>query len=143
MNKKIIYILFAVFITFSACKDFWNESEDECADPDYSDCDTEEPFSVYIDVAVTVNDENSKVPIKIFMGNYEDNNLYASFDTSAVEFEYLIPVTDKYTFVVEYYKGNDTILAIDACEIRKKSKTYCDSTCWEVNSASLDLTLNF
>lgn len=126
-------------IAFMACDK--DKPYIDCDDPDYSNCLTEEPFYWYLDLELTFNDENSKIPVTVYYGKPE-NNVVAFYDTiSSSKAEYVMPVNVFYSAKAEYRKGQKIIHAFDGGYMKKKSYNVCDSVCWVVNDLVLDLKL--
>ena len=142
MKYQKILILLVTSIIFASCSNWDSMGDNEdCEDPDYLNCDTREPITAKMKIRITVNEQNQKVPVKIYYGNFEENKLFAEFDTAVTDFEYEMPVGDKFSLTAKYYSGNDSILAIDGIEITKKSTKNCDSICWTLKNDDADLRL--
>lgn len=139
MKIKTIFILIFTSIVFQTCK-IENNAVD-CSSYNYSDCDTHEPFTGKMSVKLTINSENPKVPIAIYSGKLEDNDIIFR-DTITVEsYDTLLPVNNYYTVTAKYLKGGLTIIAVDGDKISKSKTVTCDSTCWSVKAGSANVRL--
>lgn len=130
-----------LFVIFATCNS--NKYKTEEYDCDYSDCETVEPMVGDFFIKLTINDENSNVPIYIYKGNYEDNNILDTIFSEKDELYYEADLDKLYTLVAQYYKGNDTILVFDSKNFEKFSTYYCDSLCWTIKPTNFNLKLKF
>lgn len=139
MNKlfnciKIIF-LFIISLTFIKCGNI--DLTVDCAE-----CYQEEPNWGDIYVQVTINDENNFVPLVIYRGNFEDNDI-EWVDTAYEEEYYLdVPINKFYSVKAEYIAGSDTIYVIDGDEIKTKLNTEdCDVDCYVIKGGNFDARL--
>lgn len=142
MKHNLIFIFTMLIIIVSSCNESWTDtSEEDCYDPDYSNCNFEEPRISFLKVYLTINEENPKVLLKIYDGDIEYSTVRDSFivDTSYIEYEASFD-TD-YSVTAKYIKGQDTIIAVDGTKIKKYSSSYCDSTCWSVSGQDISVEL--
>lgn len=119
------------------------ESEENCEDYDYSDCNTEEPFRGYLEIFLTINDENKEVPITVFRGNFEDSVIMVRDTANEDIWEILVGLGEEYSVAAEYKVGDKKVIAIDGTTITKDSYNKCDSTCWEIKDDLIDVELKY
>lgn len=125
---------------FNSCEKS-TDSDIDCSTYDYSDCNTMEPSLGNVHVRLTINDENAKVPITIYAGKLEEN-VVVVFDTAySAAYDTLLPIDQFYTVKAEYHKGSKTIFAVDGDETKKSKTRTCDSLCWSVNEANINVKL--
>ncbi|HBS85161.1 MAG: hypothetical protein A2W91_01615 [Bacteroidetes bacterium GWF2_38_335] len=142
--KKYTYLVAGLFIILSVSLFSCDDVEDpECEDYDYSSCDTWEPKSAELVISLTINEENLKVPITIYDGKIEDNIVVDHCTVPNNKLYYDVPIDHFYTVMAEYKSGDKTIFAVDGEEMKKKSSTVCDSTCWTVKGGYLNVTLRY
>ncbi len=134
-TKQIIILAVIAMFTFG-CNDFYNV---DCET--YENCLTYEPYDELVKIKVTVNKENEFVPITIYIGDLEENNIYIQDTTNFSVYEIYLPVNKDYTATAKYKKGNQTIIAVDGGNLDTKSTDVCDSICWTVKELELDLWL--
>ena len=147
MKKKYnIFILPLIVVSFfialllvSCFKELSNDDVD-CSTYDYSDCNTIEPDKAKLSVKLTINTENQSVPITIYSGKFEDNNIFLVDTVAKDNYDTLLPI-GYYTVAAKYIKGSDTILAMDGAKTSKSKNVTCDSTCWKVTSADFNVKL--
>ncbi len=141
--KKILIlsILFLLPLPFFFSCERTTQADVDCSTYDYSDCNTVEPIFGDIHVKLTINDENKKIPLIIYAGKLEDNDIVLIDTAYSNIYDTLLPVDDFYTVKAEYKKGEKTIFAVDGDNIKKSKTKTCDSTCWSIKSASINLKM--
>lgn len=141
--KKIVIVLMlclAPIAFFNSCEKNLNNDID-CSSYDYSDCDTAEPVYGNVHIRLTINDENAKVPLTIYVGKLEENLVVVTDTASSASYDTILPINKFYTVKAEYHRGSKTIFAIDGDETTKSKTKTCDSTCWSVNQADVNVKL--
>ncbi len=131
--------LFVLLGTASGCE--WLE---EAADrgPAPSDC-VEQPFETgLLIIRSTLNSENDSVPIHVFFGDLENDQLDTFFYARST-MKSLIRPLGEYSVVAEYLRGNDTIVVFDGDDIDTDETEYSDKSCWELDNAHVDVRLKF
>lgn len=137
-------IILTVLIVVIHCScDLNMNSEEYCVDYDYSDCNTVEPTSGLLKISFTINKENSSIPFTIYKGKIENNSVYLRDTTKENYLEIDLPINSYYSVKAEYKSGNKKIFAVDGGEISKKSQNICDSICWKVKDARINLELKY
>ncbi len=145
-NNKSIFrnVFFNFFVLFTAiilsCKDKTNYNVD-CSTYDYSECNTAEPFEGRLYIKLTKNSENTSVPITIYSGKFEDNNIFLRDTVTKDNYDTLLPVGNYYSVAAEYKKGSSKIIAVDGGKILKSKTNTCDSVCWTVTTAKVNVRL--
>lgn len=142
---KILNFTFFIFFIFLAASCSWGDVEDqyndECDDPDYSDCQTLEPREGALIIKVTINNENRYVPLEIYRDNIDDGMLIANDTATTNEHEFFVTLDRYYSVVAKYKVGEKTILAVNGDRINKSSSNYCDSTCWNISGGKINVTI--
>lgn len=135
-NHPLFILSFMAMGLFSAC----NPDEEGDCDPNLS-CNTFQPVDGELVVRVTIDADHPSVPIAIYFGPFESGVL-ALRDTLTTERQtYIVPIDEKMSVTAEYRDGADVIFAIDGDEVTSSSTVNCDSTCWTVQNAQVDLML--
>jgi len=114
----------------------------DCEYPNYSNCETVEPLYGRISVSLSFNDQNSRIPLVVFYGQPENNNICLVDTVSKAKIEYFLPLNMHYTLKATYMSNNKIIHAFDGGFLEKKSYNVCDSICWVVKTLELDLKLD-
>jgi hypothetical protein len=130
----IILIGVATALTIFGCNKY---STQDC-EPS-NDCYPYEIDSGYVTVNVTYNANGAGVPVALYEGYVEDNNLIW-YDTVYEEsFSFWLPTKKRYAAEAYYYVGGPTTVALDGKKLKEKSYDDCGVTCYEINEIFLDL----
>lgn len=135
MNHIRLSLLALCCLAFAAC----NNNDEDCVDYIPS-CDTVEPTEGTLSIAVTISADNPAVPIAVYYGYIEDSSLYFRDTLTTKNIGYAVPF-GRYSVSARYRKGNDQILAIDGGNVRYKTNTDCDYTCYTLVEGDVDLRL--
>lgn len=137
--NKIILLLFVFLIITMSCTD----NNTDCENPDYSNCNGIEPRYGDLNIKLTINRENTKIPIIIYTGKIENNNIYYIDTATSNNYTISVDINHFYSAKATYILGNKTIIAIDGDDVKSKSNTVCDSNCWKVQDGNIDLRLKY
>ena len=138
---KLILIFGLLFYGLTSCKQSSFYNSEDCADYDYSDCNTIEPLEVALNIKLTINDANPKVPITIYEGKIEDNHVVKIDTVSASKYSIPLPPDKYYSAKARYKDGNIIVYAIGGDKVKKNHTTVCDSTCWSTEEGNINLEL--
>jgi hypothetical protein len=142
--SKLIIIFGILFFFQSACESFWLNETDDCENPDYSDCDSFEPFFADLKMKITDDPLCEIQKIELFYGEIETADTLEVISEFAENSELLsitVSTDAEYSAKAYYRKGADTVICVDGTNFRKRSYTNCDSTCWYVTGDLLDLSM--
>ena len=107
-----------------------------------SDCQTSKPDLGNLNIQVTIDAQNTRVPVAIYVGHIEDGMLLQRDSLTVSSVDYSFPVDKAYTVTATYLVGQDTILAIAQDEIQTHETEYQNSThCWDLINAAVDVRL--
>lgn len=139
MKFKIYYIGILIALISLSCERYEpvNVGEIDCYD-----CFSPRPEWVQLNVKTTINDQNKRVPLTIYIGNIEDGNI-DWVDTTAKE-DYWVEVRpgQYYSVSAEYKDGSKTIFAIDGDKINLKyTESTCDKPCYYSVGGYIDVQL--
>ena len=138
-SLKLILLLITTSL-LNVCLDRYNAEEDCTERAWWKTCIETEPESGSLSIKVTINSENSAVPIQIFEDDFETGHLVLSDTLTATSMCYDLS-EGYYSVTARYNVGADVILAVDGDEIEFSIEEYCEGYCWEVEEANLDLEL--
>lgn len=144
MKTPLLISTLIISLILLACNDPYENGDIDCSSYDYSDCLTSEPYDGRMYIKLTINDENKNVPIAIFKGNLEDNDLILRDTVVKAYYDTLLPLDDKkvfYTVTATYLQNGAKIIAVDGDNISKSHSNICDSVCWNVNTGSVNVRL--
>ena len=140
-SRRILPWTFIFFFLFAS----WSCERIEPADTstfNCSDCYQDKPEWLPLNIKVSISAENPYVPIKVFIGDREDNVL--DWTDTAFQEDYWVDVhPDRYYSVEARYKdGADSIFAIDGDKINAKySSDDCDQPCYYQVGGFIDVRL--
>lgn len=136
-TKIIFAALLVVSVKFAAC-----EQEDNDFYIDCRFCLDTIPVWDTMWVSVTINEENPFVPLKFYVGNYE-NGAIDWVDTAYEEtFWLLSEVGTEYSAKAFYMKNSKPLVAVDGDKLRLVDGAGdCYSPCYYVRGGTLDLRL--
>jgi len=136
INHTILFLI--ILFTISCDKPYV-----DCEYPDYSNCITVEPENGKLQLKITINEENKRVPITLYYGTYENQVICINDTLEVPKKTYTLPADVYYSVKAQYKSGNSTINAIDGGFLEKKSYKVCDSICWVVKNIDLNLKLKY
>jgi hypothetical protein len=137
MKKLVILILtaFAAFVPFSC--------EDLNLLVDCNSCYESLPDLLNLEIKVSIDSENSYVPVTLYRGSIE-NGVVISNDTTynSVYYSKDVEFGENYSAVAKYSRGGRTIYAVDGRFLKKKlDRSSCNNPCYTVSGDVLDLRL--
>jgi hypothetical protein len=132
----IVIIAATAVIVLDACSD---ENTDLPFAP--SGCDDQKPTTGPYEVVVTLDVEFPRIPIEIYKGEIEDNDLAVVDTLTELTKIYDLLVDTKYSAIAIYVIGIDTVAVIGATQTTSEGTEYRDKTCWSVNKGVADLQL--
>jgi len=104
-------------------------------------CQDSKPATGHLNIEITLNAQNYRVPVNVYQGPIEDGRLVRSDSVGVSQFNYELPVDRSYAVTARYLVGQDTVLAIASDDISTNQKQYYDAYCWEVTDAKVDVRL--
>jgi len=117
-----------------------------CTDKDELDyapanCRRTKPETGSMIAEVSLNQQNPWVPLKVYLGDVEENRIVLEDTLRTHAKEYLLGVDEYYSVTVRYLRGADTVLVMDGGNLNAKEEEFRDATCWWVEDLKLDLRL--
>ena len=141
MAKYIFnFILISIVIVAYSCK---KNSGIDCSTYNYADCGTVQPDKTYLQVELTINNENQNIILTIYKGKIEDNNILLIDTVTTPYYEKEVAVNQYYSVSTLYKYGDKIIKAIDGKYLKSKVETVCDSSCWKTSGNNLDVRLRY
>ena len=120
-----------------------NNKIEDCYAYDYSDCNSVRPNTGTMVIHLTIKDDSSAIPVKIFRGKFEDNDLFLADTLTDGLWRVDLPLDQYYSVAAYYKKEGKYFIAIDGEKIVLKSVVKCDSTCYSVKQAEVDVRLKY
>ena len=108
-------------------------------DVDCAECYREKPDSADLEISLTFNDEFTEVPLVVYRGDVEDNNI-EYLDTAYESPYYLyVPVDKKYSVKAEYKKSDAILYAVDGTKLKVLLVTdACDAECYVIENETMN-----
>jgi hypothetical protein len=134
--KHLIFVILLglSIVTIVSCSKYGGQ---DCVPSD--DCYPYEIDSGYVTINVTYNNGGAGVPVALYEGYVEDNNLIW-YDTVYEEsFSFWLPTRKRYAAEAYYKVGGPVTVALDGKKLKEDSYVDCGETCYEVNEIFLDL----
>lgn len=135
-----ILVITGLFL-YVSCEDTYDE--EECYDYDYSDCNTTEPDSSYLNIDITINKENKEVAVAVFRENIESGDTVFYDTITDPRLKVKVPLNQYYSAKAIYKVDEKEIIAVHGDKIKKKSTYRCDSLCWDIKGGFIDVRLKF
>ena len=109
-----------------------------------SDCLSEEPVDVVLNIKVDANHSSIETIINVYEGNIEDSVLYSTLKTINPNAYVNVTLNKKYTVTATYKEQNDFYVAIDSATPRVRfEKSQCDKPCYFIYDKKIDLRLKY
>jgi hypothetical protein len=132
-------LLIAIFLIAAACE---RREPIDLGEFNCSECFEDEPEWGSLIVYVTINGENPRVPLVVYIGDIEEGNI-DWYDTATSK-EYYVPVRPDayYSVVAKYKRGDQTILAVDGDKFKLEyTDKQCDTPCYYFKGGYIDVRL--
>jgi hypothetical protein len=148
MDKKFISVLrskvkwtFLIFIMILLTQCERDEPFD-LSSFDCSLCYQDKPEYGPLEILVTINSENHAVPIVVYRGDIENNEI--EYIDTAYYWDYVVdvPVDEYYSVTAEYKDGSNTIYSVDVDKLKLQFNTKdCDEDCYYYKGGYIDVRL--
>ncbi len=138
MRRTVIYVAITVvsFLIAFSCENTGGLGVN-C-----SECYSPEPDSADLLVYLTINTANPYVPIKIYRGKVEENQLDWVDTVYSKEYRLYSAVNQYYSIEATYKDGTKRIIAVDGDKISTSLVSdICDNDCWILKGGVLDVRL--
>ncbi|MBN1988891.1 MAG: hypothetical protein JW783_05835 [Bacteroidales bacterium] len=132
------YLLYTLCITFllAGC-DLELLEETDCAN-----CYVEKPVDAYVDISVSINSENAYVPLEIYLGEFDKENLIYRDTSESSTYTILLEMNQDYSVVAKYYSKGRYVYVVNGEELRtKKDYDSCDQICYKIKGDKIDVRI--
>lgn len=134
-----ILFIFQVLIVAPACE---RDVPTKLGTVDCAECYQPKPDWGRLNATLTINAENSFVPLVVYIGNIEDNNIEWIDTSYSTNYWVEVPVDKYYSISAEYKSGDKTIFAVDGDDFKVKyTDSDCDLPCYYFTGGYYDLQL--
>ena len=138
-------LFFNIFLFSASCIMLFSCTSDvkDCYSYDYGDCNSVSPSVGTMIIKLSINDENPKVLVKVFKGNYDSPNpvLCKSDSLDDELWRVDLPVNEFYSVAAYYKVKGKTVIAIDGDRIKVDATVKCDSNCYTLHDGHADVKL--
>ncbi len=118
----------------------YNEEEDCDERPLWKACSSAPSQAGEITIEVTLNEENPRVTVTIYNGDFENNKVVLTKLISENKTTISLPI-GSYSATIKYAVGDKYITAVDGGSLENSSIEYCEGICYEEVEITFDLTL--
>jgi len=141
--KKRIIILFLLTLQLlifnSGCE---RQEPVDLSEIDCSECYQDKPEWGPLNITVTINSQNPYVPLKVYIGNFEEGNLDWTDTAYSSDFRVDVKPDQYYSVTAEYKDGDKTIFAVDGDKLKiKHTSDKCDEPCYYFKGGYIDVRL--
>ena len=140
-KRRIILFLLTlqILILNSGCERL--ESVD-IGEFDCSECYQDKPEWGRLTVTLTINDQNPFVPLVIYRGDFENNDIEYVDTSYSADYWVEVPADKYYSVTAKYKDGNKTIFAVDGDKLKlKHTSDKCDEPCYYFKGGYIDVRL--
>jgi hypothetical protein len=111
-------------------------------DVDCDECYTEKQEEADLVIELTVNNQYPRVPVTVYNGNVEDNDIVAYDTATSSPFYFYVPTDKKYSVKAQYTTADITIYAIDGTNLKVlRVSNACDESCYVVENYDIDVRI--
>lgn len=128
----LIVVLSAIILTMPSCL----KDDENCTVS--SDCYTSKIDSGDVAIRITYGNGQSGVPVTLYRGYAENNDVIWHDTVYQDEVVLYMPVGQRYAAEAEYKTAAQTIVALDGKKLKQDKHRECGTTCYDFPSVSLD-----
>jgi hypothetical protein len=131
---RLLAVLILVLLVSDSCGEKLFTGDVNC-----DDCYLDKPENLWIEINVTLNGEFPEIPIVVYTGNVEDNQIVYVDTVYESPYYIYVEADNKYSVKAEYKKVDATLYAVDGTKPRVLLvNDVCDSECYIVKDEVLD-----
>jgi hypothetical protein len=134
---RIKPILFLLLFLGGSCSEKIFTGDVNC-----DECYTEKPDKSDLVIDVTINYKYPEVPIVVYRGDMENQDIIATDTATYTPYYVYVPVGETYSVRAEYNQDSITTFAVDGTHLKALSVSdACDSKCYVIANDKLDVRL--
>lgn len=134
--KRIRFIVI-ILCAISACDEKIFTGNVNC-----DECYTDKPGNADLVIDLTINNKFRAVPVTVYYGDVEDNNIVVADTAFDTPYYLYVPVNRKYSVKAEYRNDTEVIYAVDGTNLRVLSVSdACDVSCYVIENENIDVKL--
>ena len=137
VNKWAFGVLIFFLVFLAGC-----ERNEPLESFDCATCYQDKPDWGPLQIMVTINNDNPYVPLVIYRGDIESNDIEYMDIAYSSEYTVDVPPDKYYSVTAEYKDGSKTIFAVDGDKLKmKKNIKDCDKECYYFKGGYIDVRL--
>lgn len=138
-SKSKWIILIFIMIHLTQCE---RDEPVDFSSFDCSLCYQDKPDYGPLEILVTINSENQAVPIVVYRGDIENNDVEYVDTAYNSDFVVDVPVDKYYSVTAQYKDGTNTIYSVDGDKLKLNFNTKdCDEDCYHYKGGYIDVRL--
>lgn len=111
-------------------------------DVDCDECYTDKPEKADLVLELTLSNVFTEVPVEVYEGDIEDNQLVYSDTAYESPFFVYVPANKKYAVKATYRKDEKTLHVINATKLKVLLVTdACDDNCYVIQNENVDMRI--
>lgn len=130
-----IFLCLTIVAFLSSCGKFSNNYDCEPS----ADCYPYPLDSGYIHVNLTYPGSGPGIPVILYKGYVEDQDIVWADTVYTDELTFWLPTDTRYAVEAYYKYGGQLIVALDGKKLKEESYDDCGETCYEESSIYLDV----
>ena len=135
--KKLFFIIMGLTLTTVLVLSCNKYNTEDC-EPS-SNCYQYEIDSGYVTIKLTYNGTGAGVPVVLYDGYVEDNNVIWSDTVFQDEISFWLPIKKRYAAEAYYQLGGQWTVSLDGKKLKEDSYIDCGVTCYREAEIILDL----
>lgn len=139
MTKGKTIFITLILLVLVSCE---RQEPFDLSEIDCSECYQDKPEWGPLNITVTINSQNPYVPLKVYIGNFEEGNLDWTDTAYSNDFWVDVKPDQYYSVTAEYKDGDKTIFAVDGDKLKvKHTSDKCDEPCYYFQGGYIDVRL--
>jgi len=135
--RRLDYTLLILVAFLCACNEKIFTGNVNC-----DECYTEKPGDADLVINLTINNKYPAVPITVYKGDVEENDIVMTDTALTTPFYVFVPVDVKYSVKAEYRNNGEVIYAVDGTNLKVLAVTdACDANCYVIENDDMDVRL--
>src|SRR4030042_140602 len=130
---RFVVSMLLMLVMYASCREGLLSTDVEC-----SECYYPEPDSADLVIYLTINEKFPEVPLIVYKGNIEDDQIEYIDTAFSTPYYLWVPVNKKYSVKAEYKKGNATLFVVDGTKLKTSLvEDECDGECYVIKNEHL------
>jgi hypothetical protein len=133
--KTKSFLIFAIPVLLGiSCKEKVFTGNVDC-----DKCYTDSPAEADLAIDLSVNNKYPRVPVMVFRGDVEDNNVVLIDTADSSPYYVTVAVEERYSVKAEYKKDSTVLYVVDGTKLKVKLVSdACDQECYVIEGEKMD-----